>query len=363
MNNQAHVFDNLLDNLTAYQAPTTDGYTLLHANELPIPLSAALQEELAQRLSKVLLNRYPDSSYNRVCSALKQHLKLDDKLDIMIGNGSDEIIHIINLALDKKAGTILSPAPSFVMYKIIAQLNHLKFVECPLNGEFQLELDSFVAAIKSHNPSVIFIANPNNPTGQAYPLETLIKIAKSTDGLLVIDEAYIDYGGESFLNTLVDFPNVILLRTYSKIGFAGARFGFAVGHKTIIETLNKIRLPYNISSLSEETIAFAVEHDQTIQKNVQSLCQLREQMTKVLSQIPELKLWHSQANFILCQTSPGVADQLHSMLKHNKILVRNLNHSHHSLANCLRISIGSEAENEQFLTYTRQFFDTLKANS
>jgi len=213
--------------LTAYQVPEAQGMVKLDAMENPYPLPPALRRELAEALSRVDLNRYPEPTGRRVRELLARRMNLPAGMELLLGNGSDDLLQIITLAVARPGTTMMYPAPSFVMYGMNAALCGMKAAAVPLREDFSFDAGAFLARMKSERPALVFIAYPNNPTGVLYPEEDVLRVIRAAEGLVVLDEAYHVFAGRTFMQRLGEHPNLVVLRTLSKLGLAGIRLAIS----------------------------------------------------------------------------------------------------------------------------------------
>lgn len=338
--------------LTAYHVPDATGMVKLDAMENPYNLPRQIREEIAQRVANAPINRYPDPEARALKTALRAQMGIPSEAEIMLGNGSDELIQIIALGLAKPGAVMLGLEPSFSMYPLIAAVAGLRYVGVPLHKDFSLDLPTVLASIKIHAPAVIFIAYPNNPTGNLFPEEALVAIIEQAPGLVVIDEAYHAFAGASVLGQLEHFDNLVVLRTLSKQGLAGLRLGFMASAQAWHAYFDKIRLPYNVNSLSQLAALGILGHSATLQEQSTRLVADREQVFLSLQAIARVQAFPSKANFILFRVPS--ADQVFLALKTKGVLIKNLHQSHPLLDNCLRVTIGTPEENAVFLTALKE---------
>ena len=335
--------------LQAYHVPDSTGFVKLDAMENPFVWPESLQTEWASLLASVSVNRYPHPDAPQTKKAILETFDAQDSVDLILGNGSDELIQLIAMAVNGKGRKIMAPVPSFVMYEMIAKFLGLEFVGLPLNESFELDLESTLTTIEREDPAVIFLAQPNNPTGNLWGDEKLRRIIEAANGLVVLDEAYTAFTDADYLGWVDDFPNLLVMRTLSKVGLAGLRLGMLFGHAAWIEQINKIRLPYNINSLTQVTAEFALKHYDVLKNQTEELVRQRKVLAESLSEFDQLTVFPSEANFLLVKVSEGQAGDLHSGLRDQKILVKKLDGSHPSLKDCLRINVSSSDENRLLL--------------
>lgn len=335
--------------LSAYHVADAKNFIKLDAMENPFPWPEAIQEQWLQSLKNCEINRYPDPEAHALVKALRQSQSIPDDLAVILGNGSDEIIQILLMALNSDS-TVLAVEPSFVMYKQIAVSLGLNYQSVPLQThDFSLDLNALLEAINTYQPALTFLAYPNNPTGNLFELDSLEAIIQASPGIVVIDEAYAPFTDASFLQRIQNYANVVVMRTVSKLGLAGLRLGYLVGSASILDELNKIRLPYNINILTQLTAQFALDHQDFLQQQTTVLRAERETLLAALSQLADIKAYPSQANFIMFRCLNSSADQVFESLKQQGILIKNLSRQGGLLANCLRVTVGTPEENLGFL--------------
>ncbi len=337
--------------LSAYPVPSSTGFIKLDAMENPYTFPEALKPQLMVHLAAASLNRYPDASASALRDAIREAMQIPASLDIVLGNGSDEIIQIIAAACAKPGATLLAFEPSFVMFKMIATFCGLQYAGVPLTADFAIDMDATRLAIKKHQPAVVFIAYPNNPTGNLFSRDAICEIIAMSPGIVVIDEAYFAFSSDSFLYEIASFPNAVLMRTVSKLGLAGLRLGLLAGHPEWIRQFDKVRLPYNINSLTQAGATFALKHYAALLEQATTLCAERTLMSVALSAIPGVTVFPSQANFVLIRVKDS--EKTFKALLSRKILVKHTGTSHPLLHNTLRITVATNAENTAFLNALR----------
>lgn len=334
----------------AYAIQDSVGMVKLDAMENPHRLPAELQKALGERLGALALNRYPDGRVNDLREALAAYAGMPDGFDIMLGNGSDELISLLAMACDVPGASILSPLPGFVMYAMSAQLQGLAFHGVPLTAYFELDEAAMLAAIHQHKPSIVYLAYPNNPTGNLWNDDTIEKIVLAQGaqgGLVVMDEAYQPFASRSYADRITRHSHVLLMRTLSKFGLAGVRLGYMIGPKALVAEVDKVRPPYNISVLNAECALFALEHAEVFAAQAQDLRQERTRLMQALTALPGVKPFPSEANMILARV-PDAAKTFDGLKAHG-VLIKNISKMHPLLANCLRLTVGAAAENDQLL--------------
>ena len=330
--------------LKAYQVENLDEGTKLHANENPYPPSPELLKKIFQRLDELELNRYPDSDCRNLKKAIANRTGVSTE-QIIIGNGSDELIQYLMQVLCDEGETIAFPDPTFAMYGITAQCLGLKPVSFPLNNNWDFEASSALKILAEHKARIVFISYPNNPTGNCFSAQEIQQVIEQFEGIVVLDEAYHDFAGKTFLKQMEKHNNLVVLRSLSKIGLAGLRVGYGIFPVLLAEQINKVRLPYNSNSVSQWVASELLNDFTPVQNQIHSILEERDRLMDELSKLSGITAYPSNSNFILFQASKdGVFDNL----KANGILLRNLS-SHPRLKNCLRITVGTKQENDQFL--------------
>lgn len=338
-----------IQDLAAYQAPPAMPGIKLDAMENPYPWPPELAEAWQKQLLDLSVNRYPDPRGEEVKQALRNAMGVPPELDILLGNGSDEIIQMLAMAVAAPGRALLAPEPGFAMYPIIARLTGLEYVGIPLTEEFELDVDAMLTAMAEHQPALTFLALPNNPTGNVFDPERLRKVVEASSGLVVLDEAYGAFTDADHLDWARRYPHVLVMRTLSKVGLAGLRLGFLIGAPAWLVELDKIRLPYNINTLTQATVTFALEHYHVLEEQTETLRRDREQLARSLEQLPGLEVWPSEANFLLVRSRERPAGELFDGLCRRGVWVRLMDGAHPALAGCLRLTVGSTEDNATLL--------------
>lgn len=345
----------VIQSLQAYHVPPADGLLKLDAMENPYHWPEDLTQQWLAELETVEINRYPDPSAVALKQKIKSVMRIKKDLSIMLGNGSDEIIQIIAMALAQPDRVYMTPDPGFVMYRQISQVVNVRFKAVTLNKvDFTLDRKTILGAIKRDQPALIFIAYPNNPTGNLFDRDLILEMIAKAPGLVVIDEAYYSFARESFIQDIDQFENLLVMRTLSKSGLAGLRLGYLIGPEVWLKELEKIRLPYNINSLTQKTATFILDHYHVLEEQAQQICNSREKLFETLKDIEGIQVWPSKANFILFRASNKKSDELYSGLKQGGVLIKNLHGANALLENCLRVTVGTEEQNAIFLETLRK---------
>jgi len=338
--------------LKAYHVPAADGFIKLDAMENPYVLPESLKDAWLKVLREVPINRYPDPSAAALRARLKNALTVPAGMEVLLGNGSDELIQIVLMGVARPGACVLAPTPTFVMYEMIATFVGMKFVGVPLGPEFALDPDATRAAIQAHKPAVVFLAYPNNPTGNLFDAAAVEALLQEAPGLVVVDEAYHAFAGQSFMDRLGRYANLLVMRTLSKQGLAGLRLGVLAGDPAWLAEFDKLRLPYNINSLTQASAGFALEHKAVLDAQAARLRADREELHRALLGMPGVQVWPSAANFLLFRTETP-ADRVFAALRAQRVLIKNLAGAGGALAGCLRVTVGTPAENAAFLAALR----------
>jgi histidinol-phosphate aminotransferase len=344
--------------MNAYPVPSAAGMIKLDAMENPFRLPEALVRGLSERMALVALNRYPPSNPEVLKSKLARAISLPAGMQLLLGNGSDELIHLVIQACAKSGAAVLSPWPSFVMYQMSARFDGCRFVGVPLHADFTLDRDALLAAISEHRPAVVFLAWPNNPTGNLFDRSTVEAVLDSAPGLVVVDEAYLPFALDTWLPELRVRPNLLVLRTLSKLGLAGIRLGYLCGAPAWIAEFDKVRPPYNVNVLTLAAAEFLFDHLDVLDAQAALLRSERSRVFSALAALPGIEAFESAANFILFRVAdrsasganePAAGDRVFAGLKERGILIKNVARMHPLLAGCLRTTIGTPQENDAFL--------------
>jgi histidinol-phosphate aminotransferase len=344
--------------LTAYHVPDPGKAVKLDAMENPYRLPPELVEAWLERLRGVPLNRYPDPAARALRERLRRHLGLGPEVGILFGNGSDELIQIFLLALAGPDRVVLAPEPSFVMYRMIAQFAGLRYVGVPLRrGDFGLDMEAMLAAIEAERPAVVFLAWPNNPTGNRWPRGQVERIIEAAPGLVVVDEAYAPFAEDSFLSDAGRWDNLVVMRTFSKQGLAGLRLGYALGAPEWIAEFDKLRLPYNINALTQASAAFALEHMTVFDEQAARIRAERARLHEALAAVEGVEPYPSETNFILFRVPAGRGRAVFEGVRARGVLIKDLS-AQPGLEDCLRVTVGLPEENDAFL---RALSATLRA--
>jgi histidinol-phosphate aminotransferase len=354
-----------VQSMHAYAIQDSHGMVKLDAMENPHRLPPELQAQLGARLGALALNRYPDGRVNDLRHALATYAGMPEGFDIMLGNGSDELISLLAMACDVPAApgakkpVILAPLPGFVMYAMSAQLQGLDFVGVPLTADFELDAEAMLAAISQHQPALVYLAYPNNPTANLWDegaMAQVVLAAGAAGSIVVLDEAYQPFSSRTYLDVIRANPgahgHVLLMRTLSKFGLAGVRLGYMIGAKALIAEVDKVRPPYNVSVLNYECALFALEHQEVFAAQALDICAQRAMLLEALGKLPGVRTWKSDANMILIRVPD--AQRVFDGLKARGILIKNVSKMHPLLAQCLRVTVGTADENARLLAALKE---------
>ena len=338
-----------------YAIQPSAGMVKLDAMENPFSLPRALQRELGERLARVALNRYPLGK-GAVAAALARHFAVPDGCRVVVGNGSDELIDILSVACDVPGAVVLAPLPGFVMYEMSARLRGLRFVGVPLTATFELDESAMLAAIERERPALTYIAYPNNPTGNLFDdaaIDSIVAAVGAQHGLVVFDEAYQPFSSRTWMQRMAAHPHVLVMRTLSKFGLAGVRLGYMAGAAALVEQVEKVMPPYNVSVLNAEATLFALEHADVFAEQAVVLRAERTRLAAALSLLPGVTVFPSDANMLLVRVPDST--RAFEGLKARGVLVKHIAGLHPLLAQCLRLTVGTPDENTLMI-------DALKAS-
>jgi histidinol-phosphate aminotransferase len=334
-----------------YNVPDASGYIKLDAMENPYELPQPLREELARRLADVMINRYPVASYATIKQKIREQLGVPAGFDVILGNGSDELISIIATATarqDRRAA-VLAPEPAFVMFQRSAQFAGMDYIGVSLRSDFGLDLPAMLAAIAEHKPSVVFLAYPNNPTGNLFDEADMVTIIEAVGdtGIVVVDEAYQPFARKSFMQRLPEFQNMVVMRTLSKLGLAGIRLGYLSAAPQLLEQFEKVRPPYNVNVLTQAAAEFALDHLAVLNQQAEALNAERTRLAAELAALPGVEVFPSAANFLLVRVPDP--DRSCDKLRTERVLIKNLSKMHKLMAGCIRVTVSTPEENSIFL--------------
>jgi len=338
--------------LNAYHVPDSAGMVKLDAMENPYQLPPELRTRLARLVESASINRYPDPGASALKVQLRKALEVPAGAELLLGNGSDELIQMIAMAAAKPGAVVLGVEPSFVMFRMIATFTGARYAGVDLSEDFSLDIERTLAAIERERPAIVFVAYPNNPTGNLFDAALIERVIEAAPGLVVVDEAYHAFAGTSFMARLPRYPNLLVMRTLSKLGLAGIRLGVLAGGPGWVRELDKVRLPYNINTLTQIVASEMLQHGNVLTEQAGAIKVERGRLLRELTGMPGITAYPSDANFILFRTSK--AERVFDGLKQRGVLIKSLHGSHLLLADCLRVTVGTPDENTAFLSALKQ---------
>jgi len=333
--------------LTAYHVVKAEQMIKLDAMENPYALPADVRARLGSALADVEINRYPDGAADTVKRALRASLALPDEVALIVGNGSDEVLQLITTAVARPGAAVVAPDPSFVMYRLYAVYASARYVTVPLRDDFGLDVDAMLKTVEREQPALVWIAYPNNPTGNLFDGDAVEAIIRAAPGLVVVDEAYYAFADRSFLPRVLEFANLIVVRTVSKIGMAGLRLGYAAAHPAWVAELEKVRPPYNVNALTQAAVPLLLAERGLLESQATAIRAERARLATALSDVPGVVIYPTATNFVLARVPDARA--WFARLRDAGILVKNLHGWHPLLADCLRITVGTPVENDELL--------------
>ena len=335
--------------LRPYQTVEAKGLVRLHAMESPYSLPASVRQQWLDKLREIELNRYPDPRMTPLKQAFQDTFAIPSRLDLLFGNGSDELIQLLVMAVARPDARMLTVVPGFSMYRLIGKSVGVRMIEVPLAEEsFALQTELTCQHIQDHSPALVFLACPNNPTGTLWPRQDVEEIVRQATGLVVIDEAYTPFASHSMMGLAEKYPHVLILRTLSKMGLAGLRLGWLAGAEEWLRELDKLRLPYNVNALTQASARFALDHISVFEEQIKLVRGQREKLITALRDMDGIQVFPSEANFVLFKVLHTSADAVFKRLLEGKIRVKNVAEDG-LLENCLRVTVGAKNENLAFL--------------
>jgi len=338
--------------LKAYHVADAGGMVKLDAMENPYSLPEPMRSQLGEVLARVDMNRYPDPSARKLRELIARKFDVPAGMELLLGNGSDDLIQIVTLALARPGAAVMYPDPTFVMYKMNAVFTAMKAVPVALRPDFSLDAGAFIERLRAERPALVFLAYPNNPTGVLYREEDVVAILREAEGVVVLDEAYHVFAQKSFMPRLAEFPNLVVMRTASKLGLAGIRLGYLAARREWVEQFNKVRQAYNVNVLTQAAAMFVLERLDVLEEQAARVRAERSTMGERLAELPGVTVFPSQANFFLVRVPD--ADKAYEGLRRHGVLVRNFNGAHPLLAQCLRVTVGTAEENRILLASLRE---------
>ncbi len=340
--------------ISPYSVPHFNCKVRLDGNESPFSLPKEVQEKVDRAIKEIDINRYPDPEAKRLIEIISGVCEFP-KEGILLGNGSDELIGMLITTFSNGTGRVLCPTPTFSMYRLAGLAMGADIIETALDENFDIDLYETISMIENNDPDLIFLASPNNPTGNMYSADKIAEIISVAKGIVVVDEAYSDFSGYTFLPLVKECENLVILKTLSKVGFAGLRIGKLFARDNLVNEINKVRYPYNINSLSQVVAEIVLENHEFVIENIQLIIRERDRIYKALSSLEQIKAYPSDANFIFFRVDD--ADSIFSKLVDKDILIRNFNRPGR-LSGCMRVTIGTPEENDAFLSALGEIFSS-----
>lgn len=352
-NESLNLINKSVRDLKGYHLEPKDVPIKLNQNENPFDWPREIKEEIAKFCIERPWNRYPTFIPTELRELLGKHVGLDAS-QVIAGNGSNEMLSVLMMSLVNERSTVIICEPTFTVYRLLSTGKGARCISVNLTSALEFNIDGLLKASGENPEAILILCTPNNPTGATLSETEIRTILGKHKGFVIIDQAYIEFGGYNAIPLLKEYSNLIVCRTFSK-AFAGAglRIGYMLGSSEIIAEINKIKLPYNINFLTEH-IAKTMLKKYTLQKDtISTLISERDSMFTFLNQIPFENVYPSMANFICIRCKEK--NRLLEMLQENGILVRDVS-GYPLLENCFRLSIGTPYENEQFKTVVKRFF-------
>lgn len=338
----------------AYVVAPAEGLIKLDAMENPFGLPTDLATALAERLAGIGLNRYPPGDLSGFRARLGKAFGMPAGVALTLGNGSDELIHLLTQACARPGACVLSAWPSFTMYRLSSVLNGCRFIGVPLGQDLRLDVDAMVQTIQAQQPALVFLSYPNNPTGDLPDTSAIHRILSAAPGLVVVDEAYQPFARSTWIDQLPKHPNLLVLRTVSKLGLAGLRLGYLCGAPQLVAQIDKVRPPYNVNVLTLAAIDFLLDHLDVFEEQAAQICLERTRLATHLGSLGGITVYPSSANFLLIRLPPERhASTVLSGMRNRGVLVKDVSAMHPLLHNCLRITVGTPQENDALITALR----------
>ena len=348
-------YRNELDKMPSYDGVEKNYRIKVNANESTLSLPPLVEERVLNRLALLAFNRYPNEEYYSLVEQIARNFSVD-AAQILLGGGSSEIIEKVFHAFGGAGRKIVFPQPSFSMYKIYAKAAEADGVPFDLDARFDLDVDAFIAKIRKVGASLAVVCNPNNPTGNALTPAQVEKIAASIDCAFLLDEAYVEFYGQSAVHLVAKYPNLLVARTFSKAyGMAGARVGYMIAQAEVTRMVNKCFMPYHMNVLSLATADIVYQMRDEFIPRLQMIIAERRRMKERLEKISGVEVFPSEANFLLIRLSR--AEELKNYLESLGIGVRYFAPNAFGLKNCLRISIGTHDENDEVFAAIKNFLE------
>lgn len=344
-----------LDKMPSYDGVEKNYRIKINANESTLGLPPLVEERVMNRLGMLAFNRYPNVEYYSLVEQIAKNFAVDSA-QVLLGNGSSEIIEKVFHAFGGAGRKVVYPRPSFSMYKIYAKAAEAEGVPFDLDDRFDFDVDAFIAKVRQVGANLAVVCNPNNPTGNALTLSQVEKIASSIDCAFLLDEAYVEFYGHSAVNLVAKYPNLMVARTFSKAySLAGARVGYMIAQPDVTRMINKCFMPYHINVLSLAAADIVYQMRDEFVPRIQITISERRRMFNRLMKLEDIEVFPSQTNFILIRLAQ--AEDLKDYLESLNIGVRYFSPDAFGLKDCLRISIGTFQENDTVFSSIRNFLE------
>ncbi|MBE0476980.1 MAG: histidinol-phosphate transaminase [Coriobacteriia bacterium] len=336
-----------LAELVPYDAKDVRAEVVLASNENPHDLPGEITDKIADRLRAVGFNRYPDPLANGLRDLIAEANGLE-RGNVLVGNGGDELILDLLLAWGGPGRTLLDMPPTFTMYAIDARVTGTRLLAVPRREDFSVDADAALERLAGGDADIVVVSHPNNPTGTLTPETVLIDILNATDALVLVDEAYFEFSRHTMRPHMERHPNLVILRTFSKaFSLAGLRVGYLLAHEDVVRELTKVRQPYSVDRFSQSVASMVFRERAGFEAGVREIIRNREVLLHGLSSLPGVTVFPTEANFVLFRVEHASAlwrDLLHG----HSVLIRDFSRSA-GLADCLRVTVGTQEENERFL--------------
>lgn len=347
-------YRNGLADMPSYDVVERPWEIKINANECNMSLPPLVEERVMNRLGTVAFNRYPNEQYDDLRDQIARNFSMQRE-NVLIGSGSSEIIEKLFYCFGgSPEAKIVYPQPSFSMYKIYAKAAEATGVPVDLNPEdYSLDIDKFIQTVNEEKATLAVICNPNNPTGNAFTVEEIEKIASNIDCAFLVDEAYMEFYGQTAVRLLAKYPNMIIARTFSKAyGLASCRVGYAIGSPDVMRMIGRAFMPYHMNTLSLVTADVVYQMRDEYVPRIQMVIAERKRMIEELKKVDGVTVYPSETNFVLFHLNNS--EDLTKAFEAASIGVRHFGNAPR-LANCLRISMGTRQENDTWLNVLKDF--------
>lgn len=336
-----------LDALVPYDAKDVRAEVVLASNENPSSLPGEVIEKLTERLRSLAFNRYPDPTAAEL-RKLIAHANGLEPGNVLVGNGGDELIFELLLAWGGPGRKLLDFPPTFSMYGIDAEVTGTEVVRMMRDQAFCIDSDAALARLGEGDIDLVMISNPNNPTGNLVPETLLIDILNTTDALVLVDEAYFEFSRHTMRPHMERHRNLVILRTFSKaFSLAGLRVGYVLAQEDVVRELRKVRQPYSVNAFSQMVASMVFRERVVFQQGVRDIMRGRDQIMHGLSNLEGVEVFPSEANFVLFRVEHASA-MWRDLLHGHSVLIRDFSRAA-GLTDCLRVTVGTEDENQAFL--------------